>query len=258
VVAPVSHAEFEQLAAGYALGALEPDDEHAFAAHMDGCPACRQTVRERELVLLEVAHSVPPASPPRALRRGIRRRMGRIRGRRRPVLRRRVPPALARLGAVVLAAAVVFGLAFWNMTLRNQVALEQRRRSEIEAVGRLLNSGQAQVVALAPAAGGPGRGTVIASAAGDEGVLLVEGLPPPAGRVHQLWAIPTATGLDQAIPIRTWTPTRGTAIIRFGGLPLGGDQAFAVTTEPLGGSLRPTLPAVLVSAGLVAEGSRTS
>jgi anti-sigma-K factor RskA len=27
---PMSHSEFEELAAGYVLGALEPDDEHDF------------------------------------------------------------------------------------------------------------------------------------------------------------------------------------------------------------------------------------
>jgi len=255
----MSHAELEQLAAGYALGALEPDDEHAFSNHLDGCPACRRTLRELELALGELARSLSPATPPRALRRAIRRRLGRVGGRRqRPVLRRRVPPAAVRLGAALLAVAAVFGLAFWNMTLRNQLAVEQRRRSESEAVDRLLNSGQAQVVALIPTTGGGGRGTVVSSSRSGEGVLLLEGLPPPpGGHVHQLWAVPGAAGIDQATPVRTWIPTPGSARIRFRSLPMEADSSWAVTSEPQGGSLRPTLPPVLVSSDLAADASQS-
>ena len=36
----MSHSELEELAAGYVLGALEPDDEHAFQRHLEGCPTC--------------------------------------------------------------------------------------------------------------------------------------------------------------------------------------------------------------------------
>ena len=32
----MSHSEYEELAAGYVLGALEPDDEHLFQQHLSG------------------------------------------------------------------------------------------------------------------------------------------------------------------------------------------------------------------------------
>jgi anti-sigma factor RsiW len=35
-----SHERFEELAAGYALGALEPAEEQAFVRHMEGCERC--------------------------------------------------------------------------------------------------------------------------------------------------------------------------------------------------------------------------
>ena len=47
----MSHSEFEELAAGYVLGALEPDDEHAFQQHLGGCPVCEANVRELEAVV---------------------------------------------------------------------------------------------------------------------------------------------------------------------------------------------------------------
>src|ERR671912_168286 len=47
----MSHSEFEELAAGYVLGALEPDDEHDFQRHLGGCATCEANVRELEAVV---------------------------------------------------------------------------------------------------------------------------------------------------------------------------------------------------------------
>ena len=70
---PMSHSEFEELAAGYVLGALEPDDEHDFQRHLDGCDTCEATVRELEAVAGELAYAAPPVDPPDTLWAGIRR-----------------------------------------------------------------------------------------------------------------------------------------------------------------------------------------
>ena len=48
---PMSHSDYEELAAGYVLGALEPDDEHAFQQHLGGCSVCEANVRELEAVV---------------------------------------------------------------------------------------------------------------------------------------------------------------------------------------------------------------
>ena len=70
---PMSHSEFEELAAGYVLGALEPDDEHDFQRHLGGCATCEANVRELEAVVGELAYAVPPVDPPDTLWAGIRR-----------------------------------------------------------------------------------------------------------------------------------------------------------------------------------------
>ena len=70
---PMSHSEFEELAAGYVLGALEPDDEHDFQRHLDDCATCEANVRELEAVVGELAYATPPVDPPDTLWAGIRR-----------------------------------------------------------------------------------------------------------------------------------------------------------------------------------------
>ena len=39
---PDQHERFEELAAGHALGALEPEDEQAFLAHVPACARCER------------------------------------------------------------------------------------------------------------------------------------------------------------------------------------------------------------------------
>jgi anti-sigma-K factor RskA len=90
---------------------------------------------------------------------------------------------------------------------------------------------------------------------GDKGVLRwrdrvvsveVRGLPAlPAGKVYQLWHI----GLRGAVPCRTFT-------LDAAGLLEGEDtmkdavalgHKFALTVEPAGGSLTPTMPIVAIT-----------
>src|SRR6266542_3281215 len=73
---PVNHSDYEELAAGFALGALEPDDEQAFHRHLEGCPSCRSSLREFEELTSSMALAAPQVEPPASLRAGIRRETG--------------------------------------------------------------------------------------------------------------------------------------------------------------------------------------
>jgi anti-sigma-K factor RskA len=254
---PVSHAEFEQLSAGYVLGALEPDDEHAFTDHLAGCHVCQTGVRELEQVVGELPHAVPTARPPRSLRATLRRRVGYRRRRRNLlVVGPRVKRVVVARVALALGLLGLFALSFWNMSLRNQVAVQGRQLGVFESAARVLNDPQARRIRLAAQGGRTGRGTVLSSSARDEGVLVVEGLSGPVpGRVYQLWVLPPGAKPEQAQPGRTWISSDAPAVIRFDGLQLDDTTGFMVTTEPRGGSSAPTLPAVLVSALEVPTGS---
>ena len=66
------HEAFDELAVGWALHALEPEDEELFAAHLPTCPRCRQTVGETTDVMGALAGDLPPVAPPERLRERLR------------------------------------------------------------------------------------------------------------------------------------------------------------------------------------------
>jgi len=61
------HEEYDALAAGWALHALEPDDEALFADHLAECPVCPRAVAELEATLGELAVAAPATDPPAGL-----------------------------------------------------------------------------------------------------------------------------------------------------------------------------------------------
>ncbi|GAA1715993.1 hypothetical protein GCM10009765_75930 [Fodinicola feengrottensis] len=66
------HREYEELAAGWALHALEPTDEARFAAHLPQCAHCQRMVADLGETLSEVAQASPDSEPPPQLRDRIR------------------------------------------------------------------------------------------------------------------------------------------------------------------------------------------
>ena len=66
------HETFDELAVGWALHALEPEDEELFAAHLPTCPRCRQTVTETTDVMGALVGDLPPVDPPERLRDRLR------------------------------------------------------------------------------------------------------------------------------------------------------------------------------------------
>ena len=57
--------QFEELAAGYALDALEPADEQAFLRHASDCPECTEMIASYREVAAAIAAVVPPPAAPR-------------------------------------------------------------------------------------------------------------------------------------------------------------------------------------------------
>jgi anti-sigma factor RsiW len=66
------HEAFDELAVGWALHALEPEDEAVFARHLPDCTRCAHTVAETVEVMSALAGDLPPAEPSEELRQRLR------------------------------------------------------------------------------------------------------------------------------------------------------------------------------------------
>jgi anti-sigma-K factor RskA len=244
---PMNHSEYEELAAGYVLGALEPDDEHVFQRHLDGCPICEANVRELEAVVGRLAYSAPAVEPPGTVWAGIRREIRSDAVRPSPISRARGGSTrlLAGLAAAAAILAVVV-LSLWNLSLRDQNAVYRQRVAALERAADLVNEPNASLVALEGETGA--RATVIASSPQDRGVLVVEDLPPPQqGRVYELWGVPEGD-IAKAEKALVFVPLRrqGVQTLEFQ-VPVQPGTVFAITEEPgPDGSEKPTSDPLLV------------
>jgi hypothetical protein len=62
------HGEWDALAVGWALSALDPEDEERFAEHLPGCARCTATVRESLYTVADLAYALPDEAPPPSLK----------------------------------------------------------------------------------------------------------------------------------------------------------------------------------------------
>lgn len=222
----------DDLAAAYALGAVEAEEELAISEHLTEC----EDPHEEARALIGAAGSLAAAperlEPPRALRDRIMASAATTPQEHAPRPARaegelgRVPtqpaPARAwwrldRLAPVLAAAslALAVGLGAWGVTLQQQVA---ERDDVLRAI--------AAADATFPVGGEAGSGWLIAT--GDEVLFVAEDLAAlPPDRLYELWLIepdgsPTAVGVIARVDGVTMAPLER---------PLGAATAFAVTVE---------------------------
>ncbi len=68
---PRPQCTYTDQAVGWALHALEPDEEMAVELHVPTCPDCRAAVRDTEVVMTSLATAVEQVDPPARLRASI-------------------------------------------------------------------------------------------------------------------------------------------------------------------------------------------
>lgn len=198
--------DIHDLAAAYALDALDPEDRWTYERHLDGCERCREEVAALRDSAVEMAYAAEGPEPPPELRDRI---LAAAREEPRtaevvPMGRRWLFPATAV--AAVAAACAAIGLGLWANSLRGE-------------------EGQ-RVVAVQ---GAPGNLIV----AGERATLVVCLDRAPADRTYEAWVIegerPRPAGLFpggcRSVPLAE---------------PVGEGDVVAVTLEPAGGSERPT------------------
>lgn len=135
----MAQLELHDLAAAYALNALDPEDRWTYERHLDTCERCRDEVAALREGAAQLAYATDDPEP----RPELRERILRAAREERPApvipLRRRwLLPATAV--AAVAAACTAIGLGLWANSLRDQVD-DQRVVAMQGRAGQLVISG---------------------------------------------------------------------------------------------------------------------
>ena len=200
------HVVFEELAAGHALSALEPEEEQQFRVHLAACTRCQREVADHEAALALLAYAADPAEPPPSVLAGIRAGLPARGSASAPVAtpetsadvpevaslaharsrRERRPGAAARWSSVAAAAALVLGLGGWNLALRAGQQEAEQDRDRLAAAVRALASPGSQDVALVEE---DGSVVAVAVVRDREVSVVVDGLAPnDDATTYVLWA----------------------------------------------------------------------
>lgn len=252
MTAPTSHDRYEELVAGLALSALEPEDEQVVLRHLPSCAACERDLAAHRDTLSHLAYLAPAAAPPPALWEGIRSRVEAVSGpgaftpvavpvteappapvvdlaqvrARRPV--RRVAAWASVAAAVAVVATLGTGVVRMQRTQNEQGALSQRLSAAVRAV----ETAPGRTV---PLKGADGQVTAVAVLQADKLSLIVDGLArnDASSSIYVLWG--QARTDQPAIALASFDVRDGALdVVR--DLTVGPEdeapQLFVITREP--------------------------
>jgi anti-sigma-K factor RskA len=222
---------------GYALGSLESDEVQRVEEHLSSCWICRNESISFQTVADQLSLAAPLAAPSPELKERLMQRVqtthakghARVGTARRPWLERLLPVwGLASL--CLLIGLVGSNLFLWQRL--NQLP-----------VGTT-SLGMRAVPLSASVAGSTATGFVLISADGEDGALVVDGLPPlEEGKEYQLWLIRDGQRTSGAVFSTDENSYGGTRIRA--PRSLLDYSAVGITIEPEGGSPSPTGTQVL-------------
>ncbi len=266
-----AHEEFEALAVGWALHALEPEDAASFAAHQATCPRCPAIVEEIRLVMAGMAGAAPAAEPSDDLRSRLRAAVAEAEqdpvpavpgeppagvtahraGGAAPVTAprpRRPRPVWRRPLAVTLAAAAatVVGLGVALVVVIDSRD-EARANAQAQAgiVRALLDPGTATITAVADE---DGRAVATVLARDDEVQVVTHGIAAndSSDTTYVLWGI--RDGSPRALGTFDVDDAQGDLEVFAGaGTPPVAFSAYGISLEP--GRVAPSAPTDVVAMG---------
>jgi len=234
-----SHDQWDELAAGYALHALEPDEEQRFAEHLATCAECAATLRDHELVAAQLgtlsygdeeSHGAPSWSAIRSAVVGDDRPVPLDERRR---ARRRPQPWLLGAAAAVIAAALAV------------IVVSQTTGSSAPAASKAIASCRhmtgCSVISLHTSDGAAPAAVLVS--AGKATMVPLAMKPAPAGSQYVLWQL-LRTGAPVAVD-----DFRSGSALQTAPLVMSYDDtaAFAVSLEPA--SVPPTQPTHVIAIG---------
>jgi hypothetical protein len=269
------HQVFDELAVGWALHALEPEDEALFAVHLPDCPRCAATVAETTEVMGAMVRDLPAAEPSADLRARLLAAVEtteQVPARAPEPLAAVLPdaphgvaprppaggPDLPRwrralpLSLVAAAVAAIVGLGLWNVFLTSsQERLQETISAQEEVMEVLLTPGQATVAPLQEL-GGQGRTVATVVAHSDELQVVTDGLVVNDAdeTTYVVWGM----GEGAPVPLGIFDVPRSQMDVRTVGSPatdLDGFPLYGISLEP--GQQAPSEPTDVVATGEVAS-----
>lgn len=227
----------------FVIGSLEADERDRVEEHLLSCWICRDESRLFQAVADELSLAVPPAEPSPDLRDRLMQRVRSASSKEQELVSHPVsaPPFWERLLPVwgLASLLLIIGLAASSFILWQRV----------DNLEFATAPGGMRAVPLSATDAAPrATGFVLISKEGDDGALVVDGLPPLGeSQQYQLWLIRDGERTSGAI-FSTDEKSYGGTRIR-APRPLTDYSAVGITIEPSGGSLQPTGQQVL--AGLL-------
>ncbi len=223
------HAEhIENLAEGYALGALDPGERVRVEQHIAACPPCKRHIDTVEDTAHMLAFAATPLAPPPRCKLKLMEKVAREQFLQTPTRQRRSLNTMSLWAAVATFAFMMTGA--WSMRLQqqlaevtgtqnqiqSQLASMQTERATMTAQIAQLTTLEAVVAAAEAVRSLRGEGPAANASAKtymtpgkNEAVLVVHNLPPlPPGKMYQVWV--TRPELQQPLvmfnPVDTTEP----------------------------------------------------
>lgn len=220
----------------YALGSLDSGETRQVEEHLLSCLICRDESNAFQTVAGQLSLSAPVASPSADLRERLLQRVHSARPQERVLQQRPSRPFWERLW-------LGWGLAslFLIVVLAGSTFVLWQRLGQLEF---RTAAGLRAVPLSPPDAASEATGFVLISADGDDGALIVDGLPPLAeSQQYQVWLIRDGQRTSGAV-FSTDEKSYGGTRIR-APRSLLDYAAVGITIEPAGGSAHPTGAEVL-------------
>src|SRR5919204_1225815 len=219
-----------ELAAGYALDALDLQEERRFEAHLGRCERCRDQVAAFRETAGALAYDVELPAVPQTLGRRILTAARAERPNVVPLRQRLALPATA-LGAVAAAAAIALGI--WATQLSSSLDKERAARKAQRSVIAVLSD-----CARTQTQGAHGS---ICVAPTREAVLTVDGLRRvESGKTYEAWVVKG----NRTEPAGLFRGGAGRTYVRLT-KPVPKGALVGVTVEKAGGVKAPTNAMVL-------------
>ncbi|HWO69098.1 MAG TPA: anti-sigma factor [Umezawaea sp.] len=259
----------EELAVGWAMHALEPDEEARLRSHLPECETCRLTVRNTEAVTAAIGSSVDQIDPPARLRSRLMEAIehtpqeqpspvvAKVPDRqevaepisldsRRSVKAKRTRVLLA--AAAVILVAVVTGVVGTQIgSLSNQVEAQKSRTDQLEHTFRLATDPVTRKVVLRTPDGTP---MAVLFSGDDDAAVIPEGMPANdlGSQTYVVWG----TSGNGPVALATFDVRPGAQDIMLAwNKDAYAHKGFAISLEQ--GKVAPPTPSAVLAAGQAAQ-----